>query len=65
MLPRSVRRVLFWSYYVFFMGLSVFVILAPRHLLERWYASVWSWSLLVPPVWWLADYIRALYRGGE
>lgn len=65
MLPRSVRRLLFWSYYVFFLALSVFVILAPRSLLERWYASIWSWLLLIPPVWWLVGFIRSLRRGEE
>lgn len=53
------------GYFVFFFALSVFTILAPRPLLERLYAPVWSWVLLVPVVWWLAMFIRTLYRGGE
>lgn len=61
----SIRRTLFWTYYVSFLLLSVFTLLAPRPLLERLYVGVWSWLLLVPAVWWVWAFIRALYRGGE
>lgn len=61
----TIRRALFWCSYVLFFVLSIFAILAPRPLLERLYVFAWSWVLLVPVVWWLVAFIRALYRGGE
>lgn len=63
--PARVRRTLFWSVYWLAFVLSVVTITAPRALLESLHVWVWGWVVLAGPTWWLARFVRCLYRGGE
>lgn len=64
-IPARVRRTLFWSVYWLGFVLSVVTVLAPRAVLEQTGVWVWGWLVLATPVWWLARFVRCLYRGGE
>lgn len=61
----KLTQILFRSLYVLALLLSLFTVLAPREYLARTYVHVWGWLVLMVPVWWLAQFVRALYRGGE